>query len=73
LPILVPESHRGSITAGDRYGGLAWIDEPPSTQIDQWAYEQGLQWHTIQPGRPLENSYVESFYGRFRDECLNEI
>jgi putative transposase len=40
--------------------------------VDQWAYEQGLQWHTVQPGRPMENGYVESFNGRFRDECLNE-
>jgi len=40
--------------------------------VDQWAYEQGLDWHTIQPGRPMENGYVESFNGRFRDECLNE-
>jgi putative transposase len=36
------------------------------------AYEQGLQWHTIQPGRPMENGYAESFNGCFRDECLNE-
>jgi putative transposase len=43
-----------------------------SRTVDQWAYEQGLQWHTIQPGRPMENGYVESFNGRFRDECLNE-
>src|SRR5580704_5707541 len=43
-----------------------------SHAVDQWAYEQGLQWHTIQPGRPMENGYVESFNGRFRDECLNE-
>jgi putative transposase len=43
-----------------------------SRAVDQWAYEQGLQWHTIQPGRPTENAYVESFNGRFRDECLNE-
>src|SRR5450755_678740 len=43
-----------------------------SRAVDQWAYEQGLQWHTIQPGRPMENGYVESFNGRFRDECLNE-
>ena len=43
-----------------------------SRAVDQWAYEQRLQWHTIQPGRPMENSYVESFNGRFRDECLNE-
>jgi putative transposase len=43
-----------------------------SRAVDQWTYEQGLQWHTIQPGRPMENGYVESFNGRFRDECLNE-
>lgn len=43
-----------------------------SRAVDQWAYEQGLQWHTIQPGRPMENGFVESFNGRFRDECLNE-
>ncbi|HVO60893.1 MAG TPA: IS3 family transposase [Terriglobales bacterium] len=43
-----------------------------SRAVDQWAYEQRLQWHTIQPGRPMENSYMESFNGRFRDECLNE-
>ena len=43
-----------------------------SRAVDQWAYEQGLHWHTIQPGRPMENGYVESLNGRFRDECLNE-
>jgi putative transposase len=43
-----------------------------SRAVDQWAYERGLHWHTIQPGRPMENGYVESFNGRFRDECLNE-
>src|SRR5438094_270140 len=37
-----------------------------SRAVDQWAYEHGLQWHTIQPGRPMENGYVESFNGRFR-------
>lgn len=43
-----------------------------SRAVDQWACEQGLRWHTIAPGRPMENGYVESFNGRFRDECLNE-
>jgi hypothetical protein len=43
-----------------------------SRAVDQWAYEQGLEWHTIQPGKPMQNGYVESFNGRFRDECLNE-
>jgi len=43
-----------------------------SRAVDQWVYEQGIRWHYIQPGRPMENGYVESFNGRFRDECLNE-
>ncbi len=43
-----------------------------SRALDQWAYEQGIRWHYIQPGRPMENGYVESFNGRLRDECLNE-
>lgn len=28
--------------------------------------------HFIRPGRPVENAYIESFNGRFRDECLNQ-
>ncbi|MCP8713043.1 transposase [Streptomyces sp. AC04842] len=24
------------------------------------------------PGKPVENAYIESFNGKFRDECLNE-
>jgi putative transposase len=43
-----------------------------SRALDQWAYEQGIRWHYIQPGRPMENGYVESFNGRLRDECRNE-
>jgi len=26
----------------------------------------------IQAGKPTQNAYVESFNGKFRDECLNE-
>ena len=43
-----------------------------SRVLDQWAYENGVGWHFIEPGRPMENGYVESFNGRMRDECLNE-
>ena len=40
--------------------------------VDQWAYGRGLRLAFIEPGRPTQNAYVESFNGKFRDECLNE-
>jgi putative transposase len=40
--------------------------------LDAWAHERGVHLHFIRPGKPVENAYVESFNGRFRDECLNE-
>jgi putative transposase len=43
-----------------------------SQVLDRWAYENGVQLHFITPGRPMENGYIESFNGKFRDECLNE-
>jgi len=40
--------------------------------LDQWAYRNGVRLSFIRPGKPNENAYVESFNGKFRDECLNE-
>jgi putative transposase len=40
--------------------------------LDEWAYRTGVKIHFIRPGKPVENAYVESFNGKFRDECLNE-
>lgn len=37
-----------------------------------WAYDNGVQLKQIEPGKPNQNAYIESFNGRFRDECLNE-
>lgn len=37
-----------------------------------WAHERGVQLRLIQPGKPNQNAYIESFNGRLRDECLNE-
>ncbi len=34
--------------------------------------DHGVEWHYIAPGKPIQNAYVESLNGRFRDECLNE-
>ena len=31
-----------------------------------------MEWHYIQPGKPTQNAFAESFIGRLRDECLNE-
>jgi len=42
-----------------------------SKALDQWAYENHMRLHFITPGRPMENGYIESFHGKFRDECLN--
>lgn len=39
--------------------------------LDQWAYQRGVKLHFIDPGKPEQNAYVESFNGKFRDECLN--
>jgi putative transposase len=43
-----------------------------SKALDRWAYENKVTLHFITPGRPMENGYIESFHGRFREECLNE-
>jgi putative transposase len=48
---------------GPEFTGLA---------MDRWAHANGVKLHFIQPGKPTQNCYVESFNGRFRDECLNE-
>ena len=36
-----------------------------------WCEEKGISLLHIQPGKPMQNGHVESFNGRFRDECLN--
>ena len=38
---------------------------------DAWAYARGIQLDFIAPGKPMQNGFIESFNGRFRDECLN--
>jgi putative transposase len=37
-----------------------------------WAKDQGVDWHYIAPGKPMQNGYIESFNGRMRDELFNE-
>jgi len=40
--------------------------------LDVWAYEQGVKLHFIEPGKPVQSAFIESFNGKMRDECLNE-
>jgi len=37
-----------------------------------WAHDRRGTLRLIEPGKPNQNAYIESFNGRFRDECLNE-
>ena len=37
-----------------------------------WTQSHGIRHILIEPGRPMQNGYIESFNGKFRDECLNE-
>jgi putative transposase len=39
--------------------------------LDEWAHQRGVTLSFIQPGKPTQNCYIESFNGRLRDECLN--
>lgn len=38
----------------------------------EWAHRKGVLLRLIEPGKPNQNAYIESFNGRLRDECLNE-
>ena len=51
------------------------VDHGPEFEgqvLDTWAYQANVQLSFIRPGKPNENAYIESFNGKFRDECLNE-
>jgi putative transposase len=46
--------------------------EMTSRAVLEWSNRSGVAWHYIAPGKPQQNGFVESFKGKFRDECLNE-
>jgi putative transposase len=50
------------------------VDHGPefvSRAMGAWCEQQSILLRFIDPGKPMQNGYVESFNGRFRDECLN--
>lgn len=42
-----------------------------SNAVISWFEKNGIAWRYIQPGKPTQNSYIESFNGKLRDEFLN--
>ncbi|GAC1417940.1 MAG: hypothetical protein NVSMB64_27690 [Candidatus Velthaea sp.] len=46
--------------------------EMTSLAMLAWAASHEVRLHYIAPGKPTQNAFIESFNGRFRDECLNE-
>ncbi|GBQ23358.1 hypothetical protein AA12717_1470 [Gluconacetobacter sacchari DSM 12717] len=42
-----------------------------SRDLDLWAYQKGVVLDFSRPGKPTDNSFIESFNGKFRAECLN--
>jgi putative transposase len=51
------------------------IDNGPefrSHHLENWALKEGIELSFIEPGKPNQNSRIESFNSRFRQECLNQ-
>ena len=48
------------------------ITAPSSKAMFYWSRDHQVQLHFIQPGKPTQNAFVESFNGKFRDSCLNQ-
>jgi transposase InsO family protein len=59
----VPSSVRRARHPGPRQSPLP---------LDAWAYRRGVELRFIRPGKPVDNAFIESFDGKFRDECVNE-
>jgi putative transposase len=62
--------------AGERgYPDMLVVDNGPEfrgRELDHWAYEHGVKLFFIDPGKPMQNGSIESFNGRFREECLDQ-
>ncbi|HWP93654.1 MAG TPA: IS3 family transposase [Thermodesulfobacteriota bacterium] len=55
--------------------GVLVMDNGPeftSKAMLKWSKPAGVKLHFIDPGRPVQNAYIESFNGKLRDECLNQ-
>lgn len=51
------------------------VDNGPefrSKVLDAWAHQHRVPLQFSRPGKPVDNTYIEAFNGRLRDECLNQ-
>lgn len=78
-PKELPSTERFTFTClgeyWDIYPTIIRTDQGPEftyRALEQWAFEHGVELRLIQPGKPTQNGFIESFNGRFRDESLNE-
>ena len=62
------------ICAKSGYPGTIWVDQGSefiSSDLDLWAYTNGVTLDFSRPGNSTDNAFIEAFNGRFRAECLN--
>ncbi len=52
-----------TVDNGPEFAGIA---------LDRWAYKNQVKLDFIRPGKPVENTFIESFNGKLRHECLNQ-
>jgi putative transposase len=83
LALVADTSLSGVRVARELDAVIAWRGRPvllvsdngtelTSNAILKWNQDRQMEWHSIAPGKPQQNAFVESFNGRLRDECLNE-
>jgi putative transposase len=57
------------------YPDMLVVDNGPELrgrELDRWAHDHGVRLFFIDPGKPMQNASIESFNGRFREECLDQ-
>jgi putative transposase len=75
LPAIAVVRVLDSIAAERGYPKQIVINNGPEfagRRLDAWAYDKGVQLRFIEQGKPTQDAFVESFNGKFRDECLDQ-
>ena len=57
------------------YPGSIRVDNGPEfagKHFQHWAQQLWIHIDYIEPGKQMDNGFIESFNGKFRDECLND-